>query len=282
MKQEKSCGAVVFYDGGDRRLYLIETMRQGHLSLCKGHVEGAETEKETALREIREETALNVEILEGFRETTAYSPRPGRWKTVVFFLAEAAGTDTVSQPEEVTEISWLPLEKALDALTFESDREVLRKADAFLARGVTFAPVTPDNWRTEFALSPEQERFVSSPDRLLARAYAYRDAGAQARLVALCGEIVGMVLWHDWAKDDTFVFSQLFIDRRYQGRGIGRAAAEMALAEMTADGRFSRVSLCYCRGNEIARRLYTSLGFRETGIEDGDEIILRKELCHGS
>lgn len=278
MKQEKSCGAVVFFEAEGRRLYLIEKMRQGHLSLCKGHVEGAETEKETALREIREETALSAEILEGFRETTEYSPRPGRWKTVVFFLAKAAGTDTAPQPEEVTEISWLPLEKALDTLTFESDRGGLRKADAFLDRGVTFAPITPDNWRTEFSLFPEQERFVSSPDRLLARAFAYRDAGAQARLVALCGAPVGMVLWHDWARDDTYVFSQLFIDRQYQGRGIGRAAAEMALAEMTADGRFSRVSLCYCRGNETARRLYASLGFQETGIEDGDEIILRKEL----
>ena len=71
MKQEKSCGAVIFYEAAGRRSYLIEKMRQGHLSLCKGHVEGRETERETALREIREETALSVELLDGFRETTA-------------------------------------------------------------------------------------------------------------------------------------------------------------------------------------------------------------------
>ena len=133
MKQEKSCGAVIFYEIDGRRVYLIERMRQKHLSLCKGHVEGRETERETAIREIREETALSVEILDGFRETTAYSPRPGRWKTVVFFLARADSLDVSPQPEEVAELLWLPFDEAADTLTFESDRQVLRRAEALLA-----------------------------------------------------------------------------------------------------------------------------------------------------
>ncbi|MBQ3277247.1 MAG: NUDIX domain-containing protein [Oscillospiraceae bacterium] len=133
MKREKSCGAVIYYEAGGRRVYLIERMRQGHLSLCKGHVERNETERETALREIREETALTVEFRDGFRETTEYSPRPGRWKTVVFFLARADSLDVLPQPEEVAELLWLPFGEAADALTFESDREVLRRAEALLA-----------------------------------------------------------------------------------------------------------------------------------------------------
>lgn len=133
MKREKSCGAVIYCEAGGRRVYLIERMRQGHLSLCKGHVERNETERETALREIREETALTVEIRGGFRETTEYSPRPGRWKTVVFFLARADSLDVLPQPEEVAELLWLPFGEAADALTFESDREVLRRAEALLA-----------------------------------------------------------------------------------------------------------------------------------------------------
>ena len=129
---EKSCGAVIFAEHGGERLYLLERMLKGHVSLCKGHVEGSETEHETAVREIREETALEVEFIDGFRERIAYSPWPGSMKTVVFFLARAAGTETAAQPEEVSEILWLPEDAALAALTFESDRETLRKASGFL------------------------------------------------------------------------------------------------------------------------------------------------------
>ena len=131
---EKSCGAVIFTRRGGERLFLLERMRKGHVSICKGHVEPGETEHETAAREIREETALDVEFLEGFRETCAYSPYPGCEKTVVFFLARAERTETVAQPDEVREILWLPEDEAIRTLTYDSDREVLRRAAQFLER----------------------------------------------------------------------------------------------------------------------------------------------------
>ena len=132
MIREKSCGAAVFVRRGDKIMYLVETMRQGHHSLCKGHVEGSETEHETARREILEETALSVRFIDGFRETISYSPYAGCVKEVVFFLAEAGDENTVAQMSEVSSIRFLPLEEALAELTYEDDRRVLRAADAFL------------------------------------------------------------------------------------------------------------------------------------------------------
>ncbi len=134
MLYEKSCGAAVFLKENGRRLYLVEIMRQGHTSLCKGHVEGDETEQETARREILEETGLEVTFLDGFRETICYSPYPGCSKDVVFFLAQTASRDTVAQLSEVSSIRFLPLEEALESLTYEDDRRILRAADRFLAR----------------------------------------------------------------------------------------------------------------------------------------------------
>ena len=133
MKKEKSCGAVIFTEKDGNRRYLVEVMQKGHTSLCKGHVEGAETEHETAAREIREETGLTVEFIGGFRRTIEYSPYPNCMKTVVFFLAEADGTDVTAQEEEVREIRWLPFGEAVATLTFESDRETLREAEGYLA-----------------------------------------------------------------------------------------------------------------------------------------------------
>ena len=54
MEKEKSCGAVIFREENTRRYYLVLKSTQGHTTLCKGHVEGEETEHETAAREIRE------------------------------------------------------------------------------------------------------------------------------------------------------------------------------------------------------------------------------------
>ncbi len=134
MIREKSCGAVVFIRRGGEVLYLIETMRQGHHSLCKGHVEGNETELETARREILEETALTVRFLDGFRKTISYSPYTGCVKEVVFFLAEAGDDRTTAQLSEVSSVRFLPLAKALETLTYEDDRRTLRAADLFLKK----------------------------------------------------------------------------------------------------------------------------------------------------
>lgn len=134
MKQEKSCGAVIFRQEEDGRRYLLIRSVKGHTTLCKGHVEPGESEYETAAREIGEETSLTVEFVDHFRHVITYSPYPGCSKDVVFFLARAAGGSLVCQPEEVAEAGFFPLEEALSLLTHGGDRDVLRAADEFLGR----------------------------------------------------------------------------------------------------------------------------------------------------
>lgn len=132
MIYEKSYGAVIYAERNGKRLYLVEWMQKGHCSICKGHVEGNETEHQTARREILEETGLTVAFVEGFRRTIAYSPYENCQKTVVFFLARTESTCVRAQEEEVREIKWLPLEEALEVLTFDADRQTLQAAERFL------------------------------------------------------------------------------------------------------------------------------------------------------
>ena len=129
---EKSCGAVLYYEADRTRVYLVEKMLKGHQSLCKGHVEGNETEHETAAREILEETNLKIRFVDGFREYIEYSPYSDCLKEVVFFLAKTESMNVFAQPEEVSSIFWLSFEEALESLTYESDRAILHKADDYL------------------------------------------------------------------------------------------------------------------------------------------------------
>ena len=73
-----------------------------------------------------------MEFVEGFRKVIAYSLSTNCMKTVVFFLAHAEHTSVRAQEEEVREIQWLPFEDAVEALTFDSTREILRQAETFL------------------------------------------------------------------------------------------------------------------------------------------------------
>ena len=133
MKQEKSCGAVVYRLQYEQLYFLIEHMKLGHISIPKGHVEGNETEEETAIREIREETNLDVRLDTVFRHDVNYSPYEGVQKHVVFFAAEALTLDLKNQECEVSSLEWLPFEQAYNAVTYETDKEVLFHALAYLS-----------------------------------------------------------------------------------------------------------------------------------------------------
>ena len=135
MEKEKSCGAVLYKIVDGIRYYLIEKMQLGHYSLVKGHVEGNETEVETALREIKEETHLDAIIDTGFRHKITYSPKPNVIKDVIFFVGRITTEDVKAQEEEVKEIYFLKFKEALDILTYPSDKEILKLAENYIKKG---------------------------------------------------------------------------------------------------------------------------------------------------
>ena len=107
MKTEKSCGAVVFTKEYDDFKYVIIRSKGGTYGFPKGHVEKDETEKETALREIMEETGLKVEFLDKFKAEDSYKfTRNGVLieKTVVYFLAECNSLTFKTNEEEIESI----------------------------------------------------------------------------------------------------------------------------------------------------------------------------------
>ena len=133
MLHEKSCGAIVYRKyHGNTEILLIRHINSGHWSFPKGHVEGDETEVETAKREILEETGIEVNLDPTFRETVTYSPRKDTVKVVVYFVAKAKNTDFVPQEDEISEIKWVEIDRAGQVLAYENDRSIVNKAKKFI------------------------------------------------------------------------------------------------------------------------------------------------------
>ncbi|MDR0222788.1 MAG: NUDIX domain-containing protein [Oscillospiraceae bacterium] len=134
MFYEKSCGAVVYRKHhGNTEILLVRHVKSGYWSFPKGHTEEGENEEETAIREIKEETGIDVFVDTGFRETVTYSPRRDATKTVVYFIARAKNQVLTAQQEEISDIRWIEIDKAGERLTYDNDRVIVKKAKAFIA-----------------------------------------------------------------------------------------------------------------------------------------------------
>jgi len=141
---------------------------------------------------------------------------------------------------------------------------------------VTIRKINPEGYVTDLAVLPEQERFVHSAKQMI------EDVKEEAELHAGLFEIladerpVGLVCYADLPELNVYNLCQFFIDKRYQGRGYGKAALLLVLERMREEGRYKRVSVTYHEGNDAALRLYESVGFVHTGAEfEGDKDMER-------
>lgn len=139
MADEKSCGAIVFtHENGIRKYVIIrETgIYQGYCGFPKGHMEAGETEQDTAIREVKEETGLDVELLDGFRQVDehflAREGRPNDKKTNVYFLAEYHDQELKAQGSEVSEIVLMDYRDALESLQYNELKRELTEAESFI------------------------------------------------------------------------------------------------------------------------------------------------------
>ena len=131
IRYEKSCGIVLMH--ADHILLLHYP--SGHWDFPKGHVDGDEQEKETARRELSEETGIQeLLFINGFRYATSYHYRRGRHiyhKKVVYFLGKTR-TTTVILSHEHQNFRWCSWTHASEMLTFTNSKLILVEANQFM------------------------------------------------------------------------------------------------------------------------------------------------------
>ena len=136
MMYEKSCGAVVFTIINNKIKYLLIRNLYGIYGFPKGHIEKDETEKETALREVKEEVGINITLIDNFRITDEYRvpQKQNVTKQIVYFLGEYYNQDFIYQKEELSDALLVNYEKAISLFQYESSKRILKEANDFLKR----------------------------------------------------------------------------------------------------------------------------------------------------
>lgn len=129
---EKSCGAVLYTEDDGERKFILITNISGHIGFPKGHIEVGENEKETALREIYEETGVKTDLIDGFRECYNYIIGGFIKKRAVYFLAKFNKNDICMNIREISEYQLVTYKEAMDILGFKHDRDILTAANEFI------------------------------------------------------------------------------------------------------------------------------------------------------
>ena len=129
-KREKSCGAVVY--NPKKHSFLIIKMLNGNWGFPKGHTEDQETDIQTAIREVMEETGINIEILDGFKKSIKYIPFPEVLKEVIFFIGITEEEKVTIDRDEIEDYMWCSYEEALKMITYKPQRDVMESSLQFI------------------------------------------------------------------------------------------------------------------------------------------------------
>lgn len=134
MQKRRSAGVIIFRNTPQGRQYLLLHYKKGHWDFPKGAIERDEDIQQAARRELLEETGLDkIEVLEGFCEKIEYDFTENDQlvhKEVIYFLGRTRQKN-ITLSDEHLDSAWLPYQKALERLTYEQSKQLLKQVEAF-------------------------------------------------------------------------------------------------------------------------------------------------------
>ena len=132
---ENSCGAIVFNENTEK--ILLVKMHNGNWGFPKGHIENNETKEETAIREVHEETNVNIKIIPNFEREIKYIPNEKTIKKVTIFAGITQDEDVKIDTFEIEAFQWCTYEEALKLVTYKLQKDILEKARKVFVKSKT-------------------------------------------------------------------------------------------------------------------------------------------------
>jgi len=118
-----------------------------------------------------------------------------------------------------------------------------------------------------------QNNYVASNCYSLAQAWVYYETAYPFAIYA-DDEMVGFVMMGYFKKEGVYSVWRLMIDKRYQGKGYGRKALQLAITYLKEEYSVNEIFLSFVPENSVAESLYSSVGFERTGEIDDGEIVM--------
>jgi 8-oxo-dGTP pyrophosphatase MutT (NUDIX family) len=139
-RSEFSAGGVVVR--GRDVIVIVPVKRDANggrvLGLPKGHPDADESAEAAATREVHEETGVRADLVEKLGDVSYTYERRGRrvGKRVAFYLFEYRSGDLADHDHEIEDARWMSLEEAARALSYDGEREMVKRALSRLSQDV--------------------------------------------------------------------------------------------------------------------------------------------------
>ena len=310
-----SAGGVVIRTGRQD----MELVLCGHLKhdppnwgLPKGTPEAGETREETAIREVSEETGLDVAI-DGYIDRIEYwfvrpEDRVKCHKTVLFYLMSATGGDVAQHDHEFDDVRWFSAEQALGVMRYENEVRMVERGGTRDGHGerMTKEQVAVKGRKIllrDKRIEDTEEDYAWRVDDELARLDATRPLRISFReyerytkeeleypspwsrrfaIDTLGGKHIGNCMYYDI--DNRRGEAELGIvvgDRDYLGKGYGTDAVDTLLDHIYTTTDMKKVYLHTLEWNHRARRSFAKSGFREVRpVRRSGLDFIRMEVLH--
>lgn len=142
VKIQVSSGGVTFRKGKKGIEVALIRIRSGRWAIPKGLTNKGEVPEETALREVREETGLEGRLIDKLGDIEYWyfskEDQTKYHKFVHFYLIEYERGSINDHDWEVEEVRWFPIDKAIKALSYKSEKEIMERAKIYLRKNADY------------------------------------------------------------------------------------------------------------------------------------------------